>query len=132
MAKLKNVLSRYTSRLTSFKRNIPKKIAQNATSFFQQNFEKQGFVDSTLKRWKTRKRRSDPGQGILTRTGRMKRSIRPTSATFDRIEIVADVPYAKFHNEGIGQTKREFMGDSKQLRASIKKMVINDLKKVFS
>jgi phage gpG-like protein len=79
------------------KKTLPIEVGDEAVSHFQSNFPEQGFDGQ---RWKPRKNDKTPGRAILTKSGRLKRSIRRKLATFAKIVISTDVPYAKIHNEG--------------------------------
>jgi phage gpG-like protein len=79
------------------KKTLPVEVGQEAVSHFQSNFPEQGFDG---KRWKPRKNDKTPGRAILTKSGRLKRSIRLNRASFAKTVISTDVPYARIHNEG--------------------------------
>jgi phage gpG-like protein len=81
------------------KKEIPVIIANNSLNFFDDNFRRKGFLDKSVDKWKPRKP-SKNRKPILIKTGRLRRSLRVKSATFHRIEISTDVPYAKIQNEG--------------------------------
>jgi len=91
----KNVVKRYEK----FRRELPKVIGNTAVNFAKDNFRKQGFQDGGVKRWKERQQR-DTGRAILVKAGALKRSIRVTRTTRNRVWIGSDRPYAKIHNEG--------------------------------
>lgn len=95
-------LDEVQKKFQQLKKVLPKEIGTEAKNFFQDNFRKQGFEDSSIKSWKPRKhdKGSSVGRRILTKTGRLQGSIRITTATFNKITIGTNVPYAKIHNEG--------------------------------
>lgn len=69
-------------------------------NFFVQNFNRQGFLDTSLEAWP--KRGLETGGGsILVKSGTLKRSIKATSKSLD-VEFYTDgiAPYASIHNEG--------------------------------
>ena len=96
-------------RFRKVREELPLQMAAVAQNFFVDSFQRQGWYDSlTLKRWKPRKgerwRRKKKGRrgnrGILTKTGRLRRSIKIRSARFQKIVIATDVAYAAAHNYG--------------------------------
>lgn len=80
----------------------PRAIGTMAASHFRDNFAKQGFDDVTVRKWARRKYngKNDGDRAILTKTGRLKRSVRLRSYSTERIVIGTNVPYARYHNEG--------------------------------
>lgn len=89
---------------------IPEKVATVAVNFFKRRFIDQNWLDTYTKPWKprkedrNRKRNLRRYRGILTKTGRLRRSIRKIKVTPDYIIIGTDVPYARAHNEGFRGT----------------------------
>ena len=85
-------------------RNIIKKIGADAVNFSKERFRSQNWVDNTTEQWAKRKQTKESKQrskrGVLTDTGRLRRSIRVISANEDRVIIGTDVPYAQIHNDG--------------------------------
>lgn len=69
-------------------------------NFVMLNFEKQGFLDSSIMPWEGRKNDSDSGRAILTKTGALRDSVKPVSSSTKRVVIGSDSKYAKIHNEG--------------------------------
>jgi phage gpG-like protein len=55
-------------------------------------------------------RRATGGTGTLFDTGRLFRSIQQAEINGNETRITTDVPYAKYHQNGIGQVQRIFMG----------------------
>lgn len=55
-------------------------------------------------------RRATGGTGTLFDTGILFRSIQLAGINGNEAKISTDVPYAKYHNSGIGQVQRIFMG----------------------
>lgn len=85
------------------KKTLPKIIGNDARAFFQDSFKKQGFDDSTIEKWKSRKNdktKRQRGRAILVKSGRLRRSIKLRHVSWDKILISTDVPYAEAHNEG--------------------------------
>ena len=69
-------------------------------NFVMGNFEKQGFLDSSLQPWSERKNNTDTGRAILTQSGALRDSIKLISANTKRVIVGSDSKYAKIHNEG--------------------------------
>jgi len=69
-----------------------------ATRFFKDRFRKKNWLDATPQPWKPRKRK-DTGS-LMTKSGRLKRSVRVLKKTRRSVTIGTDVPYAQIHNEG--------------------------------
>jgi len=115
-------------------------IAKDAVVTFQKNFALEGFKDETLESWKPRKGKINSlgakaiGRKTLTKSGKLRRSIRYTSGLGGyRATVFTDLPYAEIHNEGlIGKAygkysfqmpKRKFMGRNRRLeRMSLAKL----------
>lgn len=111
-----------------FDRNMagmPDIVAETATENFIGNFQRESFDG---KPWKPLSPKTLKGQRrsvgrILTRTGKLQRSIRPTIVEPERVRISAGssrVKYARVHNEGYtgvqsikSYTNKNFMGKGK-------------------
>src|SRR5690606_9544636 len=84
---------------------MPNVIAETATEFFQDRFKTQewdGVPWQALKPKYAAKKGRGRGR-ILTASGLLQRSIRPSVVTAQRVVISAGnskVPYARIHNEG--------------------------------
>lgn len=113
---------------------------------FVRSFANQGFTDSTLEKWKPRKRdsrleRGKPNRAILVKSGRLRRSLRRQKLGKYGVVILTDVPYAKIHNDGLmgrawgkypfKMPKRQFMGPSRIMNDKISRMIDRSIKKVF-
>lgn len=105
-------------------------MGNDALNHFESSFRNQGFTNETLVSWKARKRteRSRYGnRGILTGTGRLRRSLKRNKIGQYAIRISSNVIYANVHNEGLtagrgnGFTmpKRQFVGYSAKLNRSL-------------
>lgn len=92
-----------------------RKIAKNSVIFFKvKNFGVEGFIDSSVDRWKPRKKKR-PGR-LLVKTGKGRASIREKSVSTKGAVIEAGADYMKYHNEGTKHLpKRQFMGNSGKL-----------------
>ncbi|PWA10959.1 phage virion morphogenesis protein [Flavobacterium laiguense] len=69
-------------------------------NFVMGNFEKQGFLDSSLQPWQERAIDDDPGRAILTKSGALRDSVKLISSSTKRVVVGSDSKYAKIHNEG--------------------------------
>ena len=107
------------------------KVARTAEAFFKQNFRRQGFLDASLKAWAKRNPDRSPGRAVLVKTGFLRRSIQAIKITAKHIRIQSNAKYGSYHNEGIGQKKRQFVGNSATLNAEIKKIIKGKMKQVF-
>lgn len=109
---------------------VPNIIAETATEYFQEAFNKQAWNNVSWqalnKNYESKKTR---GRGrILTASGILQRSIRPTVVSASRIVISAGnskTPYARAHNEGLkitgtrrirNYTNKNFMGKGKPVK----------------
>lgn len=129
--------------LKQLQRDAPRYIGDLAVNHFNENFQREGFVDDTLQPWPPREKDKDEGRAILFKTGQLRKSIRVVRKSSQEVVIGSDIKYAKVHNEGgIIQVKahmrksktgkelpiraymykaqqRKFMGESKQLTRQI-------------
>ena len=79
---------------------LPEEVAEKARSFFLASFIKEGFTDNSFIPWV--KRADDLSHKILSRSLKLKGSIKIEQADFKKISISAGdgVPYAEIHNNG--------------------------------
>ena len=134
-------------KLQEAKTDLPVKLANTAQNYFASTFRKGGFDG---KAWAEVERRK-PGtpeymypknsglarrkRGILIGSTRdlidsMRHSIREVN--WEQIVLGTDVPYAAYHNEGTSRLpKRQFIGDSQELKEKINKQITEALNKVF-
>lgn len=95
---------------------LPKRLGNEAVNHFKDNWRKQGFDDSTVKPWKSRKNNLDPGRAILVKTGRLRRSFNMLVQSVNRIFVENDAPYSVYNNYGTKRLpQRKFMGKSRNL-----------------
>jgi len=131
--------------LEKLKRELPVLLANQAQRHFTANFKAQGFEGDHWKEVKRRiegtpeykypktkglSRRTSP---ILVRTGKLRRAVSESirSKTFTSIKLVAALPYANYQNEGTDTIpKRQFMGDSPQLRKLQTELITDYMKKL--
>lgn len=106
------------------RRNLARKIGVQSANFFKFDvFNAQGFIDNTVKRWKPKQK----GRGrILVNKGRGQKSIRPERITDKGVNIVANAPYMKYHNEGTKKLpQRKFLGNSNKLDKKNMKVILD-------
>jgi phage gpG-like protein len=110
-------------------REIHKRAGQFVKKSVLENFEKEGFVDSGLKKWRPRKK--DAPHKILDKSGRLKKSIKTKTNLFEAL-IYTNVPYSIYHNEGADYLpQRQFLGESKEIKDEVNKIIVEEVKKEF-
>ena len=118
-------------KLLKEKAELPSELGNMSKNFFVENFKRQGFLDSTVERWAPRKH-ADAGRAILVQSGDLRKSIRILRKSKDTVVIGSDLKYAGYHNSGTGKLpKREFVGDSVELRRKLKAKIILELNKAM-
>jgi len=131
------------------KRTLPIILGNQAKNFFLQAFRKGGFTDVGFKRWRRRKKRLPRGRfsptefepANLTKTRKLKRSIKVRPAPFKLTRIFTNLVYAAIHNFGLQglafgkhefqMPEREFIGNSRVLERKLEKRVLKEINKVF-
>lgn len=107
-------------------RSLIARLGNNTKNFFQiTNFEAQGFIDTRVKRWKpvaTKK----PGEKILVRTGRLRRSATSTVKSPTRAEVSFQAPYASYVDRS-----RQIVGKSATLDKQNRKIIERHFLTVF-
>ena len=132
MAKKDFAFNRKKRLLPKVKRNITVRLSEMANKHFNRSFDRGGFTDSTLVKWMPSERaRAGQGKTLIDR-GDLRRSIRTVKQTFRQSRIISDRPYSARHNVGLaGMPKRQFMGQSAVLNKVSKKIIIEELNKIF-
>ncbi len=138
---LRESINRKIRNLKDAKRNIPVLVSNNSKNFFLQSFRNQGFTDNSLEKWQKRDNRSrrNSGRAILVDTGALRRSIKVSQSSFNKIVITSNLPYAAVHNYGLKagrgrgfkMPKRKFMGNSKKLNQQNIDIIKSELTKIF-
>jgi hypothetical protein len=136
-------------RIASVQNTLPTVLANEGVNFFVGNFDKEGFVNVSIEKWKTPERKipgtlaykypkkKDLGRRTrktLVKTGKLKRQVNNSVVEKSIKRIVWKVvsPYGKRHNDGLdGMPKRQFMGESKTLNAIFAKKIIQAYKYAF-
>jgi phage gpG-like protein len=146
------------SNLNRVKREVPIKIANVTTNYFAQSFKKQAFGSQVWAEVERRKpdtkaykyaTKSERKSNILARTGTLRKAVQGSlkTANWDKIEFVVDVSaktksgynYAAIHNEGghagrgkgFEMPKRQFIGDTQELRELQLKAYYNAIDKIW-
>lgn len=111
-------------------KDVPTIVAETATSFFQGKFKTQewdGVPWEPLSPLYAKRKRRSKGK-ILTASGILVNSIRPSVVTQNRVTISAGnskTPYARIHNEGLrvrgtrnvnSYTNKNFMGTGRSVK----------------
>lgn len=161
MAKLEE-LEYKLKRAADFINNRATRVVEvEGLNFIQENFQKEGFQDGGVEKWKPRKTTDSRGrditryrtsrrgrQGSLTKFGQ-RNANRPVLTGHDtggnklrhsfktrrdkhKVVFYTHKQYAKRHNEGLdGMPKRQFIGRSKTLEQNIEKQLKHHLDKIF-
>lgn len=117
-----------------------------AINHFKQSFRDEGFTDEGLEKWQQRKR-SDRGRyaekagnrAILTKTGKLRRSLVAKKLGRYAVRINSNLPYANVHNEGLRSgrgkgfvmKKRQFVGYSGRLNRKIIAKLDSKIQAIF-
>ena len=136
-------------KLREVKKEMPDELARMSTKFFKKSFKNGGFEDNTFHKWKPRKKVDLKGGQVLTKSGKLKRSIEPKEVSFKRIVIGSYLDYSKIHNEGYNGIqkvrskngkiftrhmiipKRQFMGNSAKLRRMQEDKILKMINRAF-
>ena len=110
--------------------------ANEAKNHFVESFRKGGFTDSSLKRWRPRKKidKRRPGRAVLVDSGDLRKSIRVARVNTQQLNatIATDLPYAEVHNEGQGRMpQRQFIGHSDKLDKAITDIIDKKIDSIF-
>jgi phage gpG-like protein len=93
---------------------LPSKVAIEAVRFSKERFQQGNWIGSSTETWKPRKpikqSKTRAGRGILTDSGRLRRSIRKVQANSQKVTLGTDVPYAQVHNSGGRYTASQNVG----------------------
>lgn len=126
-------------------RTLPIKVGAMAKAHFQENFEKGGFVNNGLKKWKPAKRLSSGKKGaasnygtLLSARNHLFNSISYVPG-FGQVKIINPVEYAAVHNEGLKagrgkgfiMPKRTFIGKSHELDVKVEQKIDSEVSKII-
>lgn len=79
---------------------LPRFIANTLVNFYTDSWTRRGYIDTSFRPWKPRKRQGkDSNRALLVRRGHLRQSLHAT-ITPKYIVITAAMPYAEAHNEG--------------------------------
>lgn len=109
-------------------KKLPKIVGNEVVNFSKENFNRQGFLDSSVQRWRPRRNNKGRGRAILVKSARLKRSIRITKIDTDVVAVGSDVTYAKVHNEGFNGVVN-VKGHSRKLYGKSKIYSLSELTK---
>lgn len=136
VAVLKDKVREYNAFMHAFKI----KAGEEAVRHFKENFDRQGFVDSSVNPWEARKS-SVQTHNILHKSGALKESIRVFGYTHDGVTVGSDIPYAQIHNEGgwalaygkhpFLMPQRQFIGSSSLLERTLIIFLQEGIKRIF-
>ena len=128
MAKKNNLhTDQLIRRFQNKSRRLMGRLGNNSKNFYQvDNWEAQGFIDGSVKKWKPVKDKP-PGQKILVRTGRLRRSARSKVVRSNRAQVEFSAPYASYVNE-----ERQFIGNSKTLDKENEKIIVKFMDEIFN
>ena len=142
----KFTFDRVLSNFNKLKTTLPVVIANDAQNHFAKSFQQGGFTDKNFSPWKPRAKETPKtaGKGILIKTGKLRRAVQNSirEKSFSKIRLVIDgatIPYASVHNtgghagRGVGfeMPKRQFMGDSAELRKQQRATMIKQIDKIW-
>lgn len=128
------------------KRQLPILLATQAERHFTKNFKEQGFdgakwqevnrriVGTNEYKYPKTKGLTRRKKPILIGTGALRRAVSKSKkvATWRLIKLEVSLPYAENHNEGVTLPKRQFMGDSRELRRKQRKLIIKTIDKIWN
>ena len=128
MGNIENINAWFANFEHRMREEVPDIVAETATAFYQSKFRTQEWDgvpwENLSPNYAKRKRRSK--EKILTASGILVNSIRPTIQTSNRVTITAGnsrAPYARVHNEGLrvrgtrqvkSYTNNNFMGTGRK------------------
>ncbi len=108
------------------RRTLTRKLGNNTLNLFQvRNFNAQGFIDDTVRKWK-KVRSKKPGERILIRTGRLRRSGKVRVQRASRALVMFDVKYASYVNK-----ERPIVGSSKTANRESRTIIERHYRKIF-
>jgi len=111
-------------------RKTAQRTGLGALQFYIGSYSKEGKTDKSFVPWAKRKDKKNK-KPILVDTRMMKKSfhLRTKSSSF---VIENRAPYAIYHNEGIGQIKREILYESEKLNKEIEKELVKEVEFLMS
>jgi phage gpG-like protein len=119
---------------------LPTLVGNVALNFFDDSFQREGFIDKRVNKWKPR-RFNDKTKGsrkTLVKSGRLRRSLRMRTLV-NSVIISTNVPYAQIHNEGgrvqgsftVRAHRRKTKGGSTSVRSHQRNVNIDIPKRQF-
>lgn len=149
MADNKFFFGKTLENINKLKAELPVILANQAQRFFVDSFRQEAWRDGDTQPWAIPKRRIEGTpeykypmkkglgrrtQSTLVQTGRLKRAVNASirNASFERIQLIVDVPYAGYLNDGTSKMPaRPFMKDSLTLRQMQMKKINEYVEKIW-
>lgn len=136
---------RVLKNLQQVKRELPILLANQAERYFTDSFQKQGFNG---RKWMEVQRRTPNTRAymypktkglsrrkkpILIGTGRLRRAVANSKkiATFNKIVLEVNLPYAANHNEGDTVPQRQYMGQTNELTMKQNKLITATVDRIW-
>lgn len=114
-------------------KKLPKVIGNEVLKHSLESFDNEAWDgDPWAKRKRMTKRDRETGKrrNLLVQSGSLRGSIKVKRATWRKIRVGSyGIKYARYHNRGIGQEKRQFIGTTPKLNKRIKNIVRAMVKK---
>lgn len=148
MSDNKFFFGRAIENISKMKRELPILLANQARRHFIDSFREEGYEG---KPWATPQRRIEGTseykypmskglgrrtQATLIRTGRLRRAVNASvrSQTFEKVQLIVDVPYAEYLNDGTTHIPKPyvFMKDSPLLRQKQVEKITNYVNKIWA
>ncbi|MEM6734488.1 MAG: hypothetical protein AAF620_00320 [Bacteroidota bacterium] len=122
----------YPNRLASDRtRKMYPALGKIAKKHFDDSFKQEGFTDVHFEKWATRVGNRRPKDRILYETGKLSRS-NEWRIISGGIQVYNDTPYGYYHNKGINQVQRKYMGNSYELNRKSAEVIRSVVLKSFS
>lgn len=102
-------------------------IGVEAKKHFDRSFLHEGFTDSRLEKWPKRNPDRRPQDPTLYETGKLSSGTR-VRILARGVAIINKVKYGAYHNYGIGQKVRRFIGNSVVLNRRITTILVRRIK----
>jgi len=121
-------LSKKIRELAQANEKIAYELALEAKKHFEEGFKNGGGqTDASATGWK---RLSNGNKSYLTKTGRLRRSLKVRKQRGSYI-VITDVPYAKYHNYARYGKQREFIGKSRKLERKMNALIRKKYSKIL-
>lgn len=118
------------SRFQRVKVDLPRIIANSCQLYFNNEFNRSEWNG---KSWNPRKNRKNT-KHLLVDTGALRIALNNCvkNVSWSKVTLAIDLPYAEYQNYGTEHIPaRKFIGDSPELRRTVKAKITREMKKVF-